>query len=131
MSLLMRDSWTDELLAEFQHLGYQGFFILISGLHEIIFSAEATCSLAAVKPVVNRALTRWKLLWDLHTQDVPQDGSGRFGFYENAGEYWWLAKLFLDKGTPSTAEEGGKVFDQDSMEGVNDFVRRFVEMRME
>ncbi|CRK15047.1 hypothetical protein BN1708_011316 [Verticillium longisporum] len=131
MSLLMQDSWTDELLAVFEHLGYQGFFILVSGLHEIIFSAEAACSLAAVKPAVDRALTRWKLLWDLHTQDVPQDAGGRFGFYENAGEYWWLAKLFLDKGTPSTAEEGGKVFDQDSMEDVNGFVRRLAEMRIE
>lgn len=101
-----------------------------TGLHEIIFSIEAACSLAAGKGALYRALTRWKCLWDIHKDRAPKGTRGHLGLYENASEYWWLAKLFLDKGTPSPAGQNRKAFDQDSMQEVHEFAKRFAEMHI-
>ena len=99
-----------------------------AGLHEIIFGTEAVCSLAPLRPALDRALARWKCLWDIHKNRTPSDAQDHIGFYKNASEYWWLAKLFLDNNITSPTGRDKKEFDHDSMKDVNDFIKRFTQL---
>ncbi|KPM44931.1 hypothetical protein AK830_g1596 [Neonectria ditissima] len=146
MSLLMADEWPDSCCFETEYLSCLDLFVLISGwhffnpflpnpvlrvgeadiykgLHEIIFSTYATCSLSLARDAIFRALERWKALWDLHMERVPRSEMDRLGFFKNAGEYWWLAKLFLEKSMPEIKGQNKEASDRDSMEEVNSFVK--------
>lgn len=81
------------------------------------------------KGALRRALARWRSLWDLNVDQQWRIDKGLLGFYKNAWEFWWLAKVFLDKGMP-TAGGDKEALDQDSMEQVNDFVKKFAYMQI-
>lgn len=81
------------------------------------------------KDALQRALARWRGLWDLNVDRLWGIEKGLLGFYKNAWEFWWLAKLFLDQGMP-TAGGDKAALDQDSMEQVNEFVKKFADMQI-
>lgn len=95
-----------------------------TGVHEIIFATEAVCSLVPLKPALERALTRWKSLWEDHKERASIEVQGHVGFYQNAIEYWWLARLFLDNEIATTGQNRND-FGQNSMKDVNEFIKRF------
>lgn len=43
----------------------------------------------------DRALARWKSLWDKHEKGMTSQHSKKLGFMKYAADYWWLAKLFI------------------------------------
>lgn len=90
---------------------------------------NAACCLDMAKGELRRALARWKVLWDLNVDRQLRIDKELLGFYKNAWEYWWLAKMFLDKGMP-TAGGDKDALGRDSMDQVNEFVKKFADMQI-
>ncbi|KAH7015484.1 hypothetical protein EDB80DRAFT_708043 [Ilyonectria destructans] len=125
--LLMGDEWGDNSASEFGQLNHLDLFILISALHEIIFNASVACTLSINKTPLERALSRWRLLWDLRIEQASSSHASSIGFFQHADEYWSLAKLMLEEQMPLAKESKGEL-DQDSMDEVNSFIKRFASM---
>jgi hypothetical protein len=67
-------------------------------LHCVLFDLQALASIInipeAFKPV-ERALDRWKLIWDSKYAELQLSSMGPSGFMVHALEYWWLAKKLV------------------------------------
>lgn len=85
--------------------------------------------------VLDRALLRWRELWDSHTSHMDGDEMMKLGFYRNALEYWCLAKLFVgilvrtqmrNTGSNTGIASGNPLgrFDTDDMIHVNHMLRQ-------
>ncbi|KAH6887111.1 hypothetical protein B0T10DRAFT_539238 [Thelonectria olida] len=124
MSMLMGDEWTDATLAGFGKLDHLDLFILVSGLHEIIFNGNVACAISVTKPALHRALSRWRFLWDLNINQSSSFNAPSIGFFQHADEYWSLANLLLEESVPSIRDRTSEL-DQDSMDEVNNLIKRF------
>ena len=101
------------------------YLILYIALHDIIFTTHTACALDFADQALKRALERWRLLWDVYTNVESPPRTKPLGFYRNASEYWYLAKLYLDVGMPRIKDPSGEDVDVDSMESVNAFIKGF------
>lgn len=67
-------------------------------LHCVLFDLQALATVIntpeAFKPV-ERALDRWKLLWDSNHTEHQLSSMGPSGFMVHALEFWWLAKKLV------------------------------------
>lgn len=69
-------------------------------LHVLLWTARANSfgsfgNAVAFNEPIERALSRWATLWELHRKQIPSRQFKGLGFIKNAGEYWWLARLQL------------------------------------
>ncbi|KAM5343268.1 hypothetical protein ACJ41O_014234 [Fusarium nematophilum] len=120
VALLMAGSWANDTPSRFGQLSYLDLFILVSGLHELIFSSYSAHSLKRSKTALRRALARWKYLWNLNVEKMGDVENDCHGFFRNADEYWWLANMLLQEGSPllSNAEECANGDYMDNMHGI-------------
>lgn len=65
------------------------------GLHLIIFSALTSHSMPHMRHILDRALERWRLLWDNLHERYGKQGLELLGFMKHALEFWVLAKRLL------------------------------------
>lgn len=67
-------------------------------LHCVLFDLKALASIIntpeTFKPV-ERALDRWKLIWDSKYTEHQIPSMGPSGFMVHSLEYWWLAKKLV------------------------------------
>ncbi|KAJ5987007.1 hypothetical protein N7451_011372 [Penicillium sp. IBT 35674x] len=77
IDLLMQPSWSD------------------NRLHSVIFVAQTTHSIPYMRPVIERALDKWRTLWDELQSRSNQEQLERLGFMKHALEFWVLAKTLL------------------------------------
>ncbi|KAL5364219.1 hypothetical protein BJX96DRAFT_156941, partial [Aspergillus floccosus] len=94
---------TSDELAEFDELRphidtFFAHFLLIGALHSILFDVQALQSCinipGALTPV-ERALDRWKSLWDQFERGPEPPETTSSGFMAYSLEYWWLAKMLV------------------------------------
>lgn len=72
-------------------------------------------------PVVERAISRWKSLWDWSKRRSSTRLWRRLGFIQHADEYRWLAQLKMHEGV----SEEVLLFEDDHMRGVRQLLGRF------
>jgi hypothetical protein len=102
-------------------------------LHIIIWTARANVLSNILHNTADRALHRWKTLWEAHRKQISPRHFKRFGFIRNASEYWWLAKLLLyieEHGIESQLGDGGdqfvcSPFEDDQMSYIRFLLQRF------
>ncbi|KAH7128847.1 hypothetical protein EDB81DRAFT_808415 [Dactylonectria macrodidyma] len=124
VSLLMANSWTNHTPFRFGQLSYLDLFILISGLHEIIFSSYDAHSLERSKTALRRALKRWKHLWNLNVKKIADLENDCHGFFRKADEFWWLGNILLHEDSPLPSKTGEPA-NGDYMDNMHDFLRQF------
>ncbi|KAJ5762082.1 uncharacterized protein N7511_005464 [Penicillium nucicola] len=93
INLLMQPSSSDS--SHFSSLNARGLFGGICGLHSIIFSAQTTHSIPYMRQVLERALDRWRILWDELQSRSDEAQLEMLGFMKHALEFWVLAKTLL------------------------------------
>ncbi|KAG2412878.1 hypothetical protein HFD88_010435 [Aspergillus terreus] len=99
-------------------------FLLIGALHSILFDIQALQSCidipGALMPV-ERALNRWKSLWDQFQRgsDPPETTSS--GFMAYSLEYWWLAKMLVKEPRLFDKEEAAAA---DSVDAFHSVIKR-------
>ncbi|RSL80987.1 hypothetical protein CEP51_006164 [Fusarium floridanum] len=125
VSLLMQECWTNEIPSRFGQLSYLDLFILVSGLHEIIFSSYADCSLQGSKTALRRALKRWKYLWNSSVEKMGDLEDNCHGFFRKADEFWWLANVLLQENSPLLRDKAEGSADSDYMDDMYGFLRQF------
>ncbi|KAH7118306.1 hypothetical protein EDB81DRAFT_816553 [Dactylonectria macrodidyma] len=128
IDLLMDDSWTNDTSSRFGQLGYLDLFILVSGLHEIIFRTDNTYTPQGYKSALRRALGRWRYLWDVNLRNLDSVEEGCLGFFRKADEYWCLANLLLKEDCPKLKRTSEGDSGQDCMDGVHEFLKRFSQL---
>ncbi|KAI9041340.1 uncharacterized protein KD926_006916 [Aspergillus affinis] len=81
--------------------------LVLSALHSILFDIQALGSFIyatnALIPI-ERALDRWKELYDMFYPDFRTSKASRSGFMIHSLEFWWLAKRFVQR--PDVALNG-------------------------
>lgn len=75
--------------------------------------------------VIERAISRWKSLWDWSKRRASTRLWRRLGFIQHADEYRWLAQLKLHEGV----SEETLFFEDDHMRGVQRLLGRFSAMQ--
>ncbi|KAF4459582.1 hypothetical protein FALBO_13654 [Fusarium albosuccineum] len=130
VAILLTDRWTEDMFSRFRQLDCLNLFILVSGLHEVIFSTLRAGCLENVEKRIKQALSRWKILWDLGVEKHGDPKMGCTGFFRNADEYWWLANMFLQKTSPVAANREGDLVGQDGMTGINTFIKQFAKLNV-
>ncbi|PLB52453.1 hypothetical protein P170DRAFT_402660 [Aspergillus steynii IBT 23096] len=72
--------------------------LILSAIHSVLFDIQALAgcidTLAALKPI-QRALNRWKELYDLLHSETHASKPLKAGFMEHSLEFWWLANEFV------------------------------------
>ncbi|KAF5013193.1 hypothetical protein FDECE_772 [Fusarium decemcellulare] len=130
VAILLTDRWTEDMFSRFRQLDCLNLFILVSGLHEVIFSSLRAGCLENVEKRIKQALSRWKILWDLGVEKHGDSKMGCTGFFRNADEYWWLANMFLQKTSPVAANREEDLVGQDGMTGINTFIKQFAKLNV-
>ncbi|SPO04630.1 uncharacterized protein DNG_07315 [Cephalotrichum gorgonifer] len=126
ITLLMGDAWE---LGRFGLLEHLDLFILISALHEIIFRAYRAHTLdRRYKTVIQRALSRWRYLWDMNIEGSSGLEKGFRGFYTQADEWWYLANLFLMDDCPVLKQASDDSSGRDCMDGVYNLIKQFSDL---
>ncbi|KAJ6178265.1 hypothetical protein N7519_008726 [Penicillium mononematosum] len=118
--LLMDNSWCGADNSQFRNISVFGLYAVLCGFPSIIFSAHATGTIQRQLQVIERALSRWKLIWDLLISQTPSEELERVGIMMSADEVWLLGKVFL-RMDPKDFLEG---LDSDSMEDIESLVNR-------
>ncbi|EEU33783.1 uncharacterized protein NECHADRAFT_89153 [Fusarium vanettenii 77-13-4] len=131
VALLMQEVWTTDIPSRFGQLSYLDLFILVSGLHEIIFSSYTDPSLRRTKTTLRRALHRWKYLWNSSIEKMGDSGNKGYGFFSKADEFWWLANVLLQDNSPLLRKEGEGSEESDYMDSLHSFLRQFDELSIE
>ncbi|KAJ5626989.1 hypothetical protein N7528_004416 [Penicillium herquei] len=90
---LMQPTWSDN--NHLRRVNARGLFSGICGLHSIIFSAQTTHSVPHMRPILDRALDRWRVLWDSIYEGHDTKQLEMLGFMKHALEFWVLAKELL------------------------------------
>ncbi|GAB1218142.1 hypothetical protein ATERTT37_007394 [Aspergillus terreus] len=99
-------------------------FLLIGALHSILFDIQGLQSCidipGALMPV-ERALNRWKSLWEQFQRgsDPPETTSS--GFMAYSLEYWWLAKMLVKEPRLFDREEAAAA---DSVDAFHSVIKR-------
>lgn len=86
-------------------LGPLNLFAMASAFHSLVFHFRSSFSCRGSLADLQCALTNWSKVWHLHLQthppqveiSTPQDMWKRTGFVRHAEEYWYLAKLMMQK----------------------------------
>ncbi|KAJ9218160.1 transcriptional regulator family: Fungal Specific TF [Paecilomyces variotii] len=126
LRLLMDDSpvQMEEILLQTNSLF--SLFLIMSALQSILFEifSMRSCfpSLELFRPI-DRALDRWKMLWDLfHTRHECTGASGSAYVVHASTEHWWLAKALIKRRDMLVDEEAGCAAD--SMNTFHNLVKR-------
>lgn len=86
------------------------------------------CSLLFVKDAAERALERWKQLWDTVIQkEYPYEVTG---FFRHAQEYWLLGKVELKEDLDPILSDDGIPPDDDSLKKINDILKKINELSL-
>ncbi|KAF3387475.1 hypothetical protein F1880_001534, partial [Penicillium rolfsii] len=95
---LMEDMPIDLEREQLQIDSLFALFLILSALHCVLFDLQALASIMntpdALRPV-ERALDRWKLIWDSKCMEYQLSSMGLSGFMVHALEFWWLAKKLV------------------------------------
>jgi hypothetical protein len=96
--------------------------LIYLALHYVLWHSENTSILGPTpSTVVERALSRWKSLWDWSKRRASTRLWRRSGFIQYADEYWWLAQLKMHEG----ASKDALVLEDDHMRGVRLLLGRY------
>ncbi|RAH68534.1 fungal specific transcription factor domain-containing protein [Aspergillus aculeatinus CBS 121060] len=95
IDLLMNGAWDGPSHPALNNLGVFGLFTVIAGLHVVIFSAFASRMMQVQLPSLDRALSRWKLLWERLMSRISTEEMELAGFMNRANEIWLIAKVLL------------------------------------
>ncbi|EAW25565.1 uncharacterized protein NFIA_043840 [Aspergillus fischeri NRRL 181] len=93
--LLMDHAWSGADGPQFHNISFFGLYAVLCGLLSIIFSAQASRTIQRQLPVLERALSRWKLLWDRSVSQAHSQELERAGIMMSASEVWLLGRAFL------------------------------------
>ncbi|KAJ4345200.1 uncharacterized protein N0V89_011329 [Didymosphaeria variabile] len=97
-------------------------FILVHTIHCLIWHSKHTSIRSpATISVIERAISRWKNLWDWSKGRVPARWWRSLGFVQHADEYRWLAQIKLHEGV----SEEELVFEDDHKRGVRQLLGQF------
>ncbi|GES58092.1 hypothetical protein ATEIFO6365_0004024300 [Aspergillus terreus] len=99
-------------------------FLLIGALHSILFDLQELQSCidipGALTPV-ERALDRWKSLWDQFQRGPEPPETTSSGFMAYSLEYWWLAKMLVKEPRLFDKEEAAAA---DSVDAFHSAIKR-------
>ncbi|KAF9885361.1 hypothetical protein FE257_012978 [Aspergillus nanangensis] len=98
-------------------------FLVLSALHCVLFDLQALGDFTDISTAlvpVERALDRWKIIWDAFCTRQKQSGVNMSGFMVHALEFWWLAKMLVKK--PVTFGPNGRVAT-DSIQSFHDMIK--------
>ncbi|KAL4869237.1 hypothetical protein BDV12DRAFT_168143 [Aspergillus spectabilis] len=114
ITVLMHDMTFDPQDRGLQGLTVRHLFLLIIGFHAVIFSAQKSCIMAHVYHAAERALDRWKMLWDTTVNSSPtSDQLARIGLMRFAPQFWSLAKMVISPGVENVSLDKVNVWTKD------------------
>jgi hypothetical protein len=95
--------------------------------HSIIFTTKANYLGPLNIEPITRALSRWKMLWEQHLEQIDPQALSKIGFMKNAFEFWHLTMIFLKSGMDPNVNENETLdnVDEDSMAGINSLLEHF------
>ena len=104
---------------------------LLIALHCVLFDLQALATIINTPEPLNpieRALGRWKLMWDSVYAEHQLSSIGPSGFMVHALEFWWLAKKLVQH--PHLFSMRDEV-DADSTGTFHEMIQRLKEMQEE
>lgn len=144
IDLLMNGAWDGPSHLALNNLGIFGLFTVIAGLyphpaetlnritkthgfpglHVVIFSAFASRMMQVQLPSLDRALSRWKLLWERLMSRISTEEMEMAGFMNRANEIWLIAKVLLR----TDSDEFFSGIESQSWQAFNRLLRRVGEV---
>ncbi|KAF9890029.1 hypothetical protein FE257_006709 [Aspergillus nanangensis] len=144
IDLLLNGAWDGPSHPALNNLGIFGLFTVIAGLyprpaetlnritkthgflglHVVIFSAFASRMMQVQLPSLDRALSRWKLLWERLMSRISTEEMEMAGFMNRANEIWLIAKVLLR----TDSDEFFRGIESQSWQAFNRLLRRVGEV---
>ncbi|OQE18597.1 hypothetical protein PENSTE_c017G04256 [Penicillium steckii] len=126
IDLLMDEAWDESNNLVFGGTGVFGLFVVISGLHQVMFSAIASRTIQQISISIHRALSRWKTLWEeMISQTSNKEEMESAGFMASANEMWFVTKAILQ----IDPEEYFGKFDGQSLQSFSKLFPSIIEMK--
>ncbi|KAF2849811.1 hypothetical protein T440DRAFT_468877 [Plenodomus tracheiphilus IPT5] len=127
LSLLLDESISAESLV---HVGQKittgDMLVLVSALHSILFTSKMNYLASTAAEVLLGATDRWKILWNIVSQNYEDGVPPHRGFERHAADYWWLVRMFVKVGKSGDLScRYMHPTPSDSVKDLHDFVSKY------
>ncbi|KAJ5306928.1 hypothetical protein N7508_005943 [Penicillium antarcticum] len=93
---LLLDNWTGSEDQRYKNLNFFALYVVISAFHRIIFGLRTSlCDMSDAKRQIDRALSRWIILWEALEHKSSQDQIYRAGIMIHGQDLCAFAKILL------------------------------------